>query len=61
MAQGRTTSGLTLTRREGERIVCYLECGRELVILVKEIRPGQVRIGFRAPDSVVILREELVR
>jgi len=47
---------LSLTRRVGEEIVI----GDEIVLRVEEIRSGQVRLVFRGPRSVKILRRELL-
>ncbi len=46
---------LTLTRKTGESI----RIGHDIVILVKELRGSQVRIGISAPNNVSIYREEL--
>ncbi len=48
---------LILKRRVDERILI----GDDIVITVITARNGEVRLGFDAPDSVVILREELKR
>jgi carbon storage regulator CsrA len=62
MAQGRQDRrGLTITRREGERIVCDLGSGDELIITVAHVRKNQVRVRVLAPPRVTVLREELVR
>lgn len=53
--------GLTVTRRQGERILCELGDGREIVITLHELRRGQARIRVLAPPDVLIVREELVR
>ena len=47
---------LVLSRKPGEQIVI----GDSIVVTVVQVRGGQVRIGFEAPDSVSILREEIV-
>jgi len=46
---------LVLSRRRQERIVIG---GVELTIL--DIGPGRVRLGIAAPDSVAIVRAELL-
>ena len=46
---------LTLTRKVGESI----RIGVDIVIVVKEIRKNQVRIGVVAPRDVKIYREEV--
>jgi len=56
---------LTLARRPGEAvslIVRLPEGGSiDLAIIVSEIRGGQVKIGFDAPDEVVIVRDEIAQ
>lgn len=47
---------LTLSRKEGERIII----GNGITIEVVKILGNRVKIGVRAPSDVVILREELV-
>ncbi len=47
---------LTLTRRQGERIVI----GAEVEIEVVQIQGGRVRLGIRAPRSLPVYRGELV-
>ena len=46
---------LVLKRRVGQRILV----GDHIVITVVECRGGAVRLGFDAPEEVVILREEV--
>jgi carbon storage regulator len=46
---------LTLTRKVGESI----RIGGNIVVLVKEVRRNQVRIGIDAPRTLEILRGEL--
>ena len=46
---------LTLTRKTGENILI----GNDIVVEIKEIRGGKVRVGIIAPKSVPIYREEL--
>jgi carbon storage regulator len=48
---------LILRRRIGERIVID---GR-IEVTVLHIRGGKVRLGFSAPPSVRVLREEVLR
>lgn len=48
---------LTLTRKVGETI----KIGDDIVIVVKEIRKNQVRIGIDAPRTFEILRSELLK
>jgi carbon storage regulator len=47
---------LVLTRRIGEEIVI----GGDIRIRVLEANRGRVRLGFTAPDSVHIVRAELL-
>ncbi len=46
---------LVLSRKVGERVVL----DDNVVVTVIAIRGNQVRLGFEAPDSVVIRRSEL--
>jgi len=46
---------LTLTRRAGERI----QIGDDIVVLVREVRGGHVKIGIEAPRSWPVYRGEL--
>ena len=51
---------LTLSRKEGESIIISTPDGAVRVI-IKSIRSSdQVKIAIEAPDTVEILREELV-
>lgn len=47
---------LVISRKQGQQI----EIGDEVRIVILQIRPGTVRIGIQAPDSVRVLRSELV-
>lgn len=46
---------LTLTRRAGERI----QIGDEIIVVVREVRGGHVKIGIEAPRSWPVYRGEL--
>lgn len=46
---------LTLTRKIGESI----RIGDDIVVVVKEIKGKQVRIGIEAPRDIYVCREEL--
>ncbi len=46
---------LVLSRKQGQRI----HIGGSVVLTVLELRAGQVRLGFEAPEGVTILREEI--
>lgn len=50
----KTTTGLTLTRKEGEGI--YI--GEDIEIVVREIRKSQVRISVRAPRHMKVARDD---
>ena len=46
---------LNLSRRVGESILI----GDDIVITILAVKGKQVRLGFSAPEGVVILREEI--
>jgi len=46
---------LILTRKLGEALLI----GKDIRVVVLEVRGKQVRIGIAAPDEVVVLREEV--
>jgi carbon storage regulator len=46
---------LVLTRKKGERIFL----GNGVVVTVMECIRGRVRLGFDAPESIGIVREEI--
>lgn len=46
---------LTLTRKAGQRILI----GDEIVIVVREVRGRQVRLGIIAPRAMQVLRDEV--
>ncbi len=48
---------LVLTRKEGE----MLRIGPEVTVKILEVRGGQVKLGFEAPRTVEIYREEIYR
>jgi carbon storage regulator len=48
---------LVLTRKEGQRI----QIGNGIFVVIQRIRGGRVVLGVEAPQSVVILRDELPR
>jgi carbon storage regulator len=51
---------LVLTRKAGESLV--LETGRECItVAVVAIRGDKVRIGVDAPQSTIVVRDELAR
>jgi carbon storage regulator len=47
---------LVLTRQTDERVLI----GDDIVIVVREVRGNQVKIGIQAPPWVRVQREELV-
>lgn len=47
---------LVLTRRLGEKIII----GDSITVTLVRIEGGEVRIGIEAPDSVPIMRKELI-
>ena len=46
---------LVLSRTVGQRILI----GKDIELVVNEIRPGRVSLAFNAPESVQILRSEI--
>ena len=50
---------LALTRNRGESIVCRTRSGEEITITVIECG-GRCKLAIDAPQSVRILREELI-
>ena len=48
---------LILTRRPGETT----RIGKNITVTVIAVKRDQVHIGIKAPDDVVILREELLK
>lgn len=51
-------SGLTLTRRLGERVVVR-HAGAEMIVTVIEIRGTQVKLAFTAPREFTVYRSEV--
>ena len=52
----RTNHALVLTRHIGEKIII----NNDTEVTVLEIKGGQVKLGFDAPEHVPIVREELL-
>lgn len=50
---------LVLSRREGESIVVPLPDGEVLRLVVVQMRGDNVRLGFEAPDSCKVWRQEV--
>lgn len=46
---------LSLARRPGQKI----RIGEDIVIIVREVRGRQVKLGIDAPPQVSVLREEI--
>lgn len=46
---------LSLARRPGQKI----RIGEDIILVVREIRGRQVKIGIEAPSHVRVLREEI--
>lgn len=46
---------LILTRKIGESILV----GDNIVVEIRDIRPGRVSVGIAAPSEVCVLREEV--
>lgn len=46
---------LSLARRPGQKI----RIGENVVIVVREVRGRQVKLGIEAPEAVRVLREEI--
>lgn len=51
---------LVLSRRKFEKLILTTESGERIELAICEITWGRVRLGIAAPDSVKILREELI-
>ena len=51
---------LALSRNKGESIVCRTKSGEEITITVVKSKNGQCKLAIDAPESVRILREELI-
>lgn len=52
---------LVLTRGKGQGITLYLKNGDEIKVTLVGTKHGKARIGFVAPKSVDIVRDELER
>ena len=46
---------LSLARRQGQKI----RIGEDIILVVREIKGRQVKIGIQAPPQVRVLREEI--
>ena len=51
---------LVLARKQGERIMLVVN-GETIVLSVESVKGERVKLGFEAPDSVRIVREELIQ
>jgi len=47
---------LVLSRKVGETIVV----GKDIEVSILEIQGGEVRLGFKAPRDIIILRKEIL-
>jgi sRNA-binding carbon storage regulator CsrA len=53
---------LVLSVREGEKVILRDGNGTESVVVVVQIRSSkEIKLGFEAPDDIVILREKLIK
>lgn len=50
---------LILSRKMGQAIILTTAAGEEIRIVPTVVREGQVHLGFEAPSSVVVDREEI--
>ena len=50
---------LVLSRREGEALILNTSDG-EIVVSVELLQSSQVKVGSEAPQSIRIMRDELV-
>ena len=48
---------LVFTRHEGESVMI----GRDIEVSVQVIHGNQVKLGFKAPRDIPIIREEIVK
>lgn len=46
---------LSLARRPGQKI----RIGEDIVVVIREVRGRQVKLGIEAPSNVRVLREEI--
>lgn len=51
---------LILRRSCRQRVLILLEDGREIDVIVEDIDNRKVALGFRAPDGVLVMREEVL-
>jgi carbon storage regulator len=50
---------LVLQRHENESVVIGLPDGREIIVMVTEIRFDKVKLGFEAPLDITVHRQEV--
>jgi carbon storage regulator len=48
---------LIVTLKENEKVLI----GKEISVMVVEIRGGQIRLGIKAPADIPVLREKVSR
>lgn len=51
---------LVLTRMDGDSVLLFTEAGEVISITLDLVTWSKVKLTFRAPDSVKILRAELI-
>ena len=51
---------LTLSRKKGESIICILEDGREIKVIISQVKGNQVSLSFDADETIDIYRDELL-
>ena len=51
---------LVLSRKEGESITLKTTTGETVIIALTKYRGSQTKVGIKAPESVKILRSELL-
>jgi carbon storage regulator len=52
---------LVLSRTVGQRVALDMPDGTRVWVMISDVDRGRVRVGFDAPKSVTITREELLR
>ena len=52
---------LVLTRKIGERLILTTEQGERIEILLIAARCDKAKVGVEAPQSVKVMREELIQ
>jgi carbon storage regulator len=52
---------LVLSRRRDEAIIIRHRSGKEIRLVVVDVRGNKVRLGIEAPPEVSIVREEILK